>query len=127
MIRPLIEKIKLASLYILTMTPTLVWAGHHTVATVATSVTTQVDAVVKLLNITAYIAGVGFALSGILQFKTHKENPQQVPLSKPIIMILVAACLLFLPTVLTIAGNSMFGHNANSAATAGGSKNLSGH
>jgi len=42
-------------------------------------------------------------------------------------MILVAACLLFLPTILTIAGNSMFGHGANSAATAGGSKNLSGH
>jgi len=40
---------------------------------------------------------------------------------------LIAAALLFLPTILTIAGNSLFGSYAISAATAGGAKNLSGH
>ena len=114
---------------ILTLTPATVIADQYpTISTMAASITTQVNAIANLLSISAYIAGVGFALSGILQFKTHKENPQQVPLSKPIVMILIAAALLFLPSVLTIAGNSLFGPHAVSAATAGGgAKNLSGH
>lgn len=114
---------------ILLLTPAIAGANdpHQTISTIATNVTTHVNAIANILSISAYIAGVGFALSGILQFKTHKENPQQVPLSKPVMMIIIAAALLFLPTVLTIAGNSLFGHNATSAAKAGGAKNLSGH
>jgi len=119
--------IKLLKITLLLM-PTIVVADQHqTISTVATSITTQVNAIANLLSISAYIAGIGFTLSGILQFKTHKENPQQVPLSKPVVMIIIAAALLFLPTVLTIAGNSLFGHNAISAATAGGTKKLDGH
>lgn len=112
----------------LILAPVMVAADQHQdVSTVATNVTTHVNAIANLLSISAYIAGVGFALSGILQFKTHKENPQQVPLSKPVMMIIIAAALLFLPTVLTIAGNSLFGNNAASAAKAAGAKSLTGH
>ena len=83
---------------------------------VADTVTKQATAIAKLLSVTAYVAGVGFALAGILQFKTHKENPQQTPLSKPVVMIVVAACLLFLPTILTIAGSSLLGQGAKTSA-----------
>lgn len=96
------------------------------IAAVATTVTTEVNAVAKLLSVTSYVAGVGFALGGILQFKAHKENPQQTPLSKPVVMIVVAACLLFLPTILAIAGATLFGSSATSAASAGGGASLSG-
>jgi intracellular multiplication protein IcmD len=92
----------------------------------ATTITTQANAVAKLLSVLSYVAGVGFAMAGILQLKAHKENPQQVPLSKPVVMIVVAACLLFLPTILTTAGASLFGASATSAATAGGGAGLSG-
>jgi intracellular multiplication protein IcmD len=112
---------------ILSLMPAIIAAEHSTISAVVTSITVQVNAIANLLSIVAYIAGVCLFLSGILQFKTHKENPQQVPLSKPIVIIMVASALLFLPTVLTIAGNSLFGHNATSAATVGGTKNLSGH
>jgi len=65
----------------LLLIPTIVMADQHqTISTVATSITTQVNAIANLLSISAYIAGVGFALSGILQFKTHKENPQSLPI-----------------------------------------------
>ncbi|HQY22478.1 MAG TPA: type IV secretion protein IcmD [Gammaproteobacteria bacterium] len=86
---------------------------------IAKTVTTQATAIAKLLSVTAYVAGVGFALAGVLQFKTHKENPQQTPLSKPVVMIVVAACLLFLPTILTIAGASLFGASPISSAPSG--------
>lgn len=82
--------------------------GGGDIASVAAKVKTQATAVATLLNVAAYVAGVGFALAGILQFKAHKENPQQTPLSKPVVMIVVAACLLFLPTIMDIAGSSLF-------------------
>lgn len=94
------------------LTTTLVFAqgggGGGDIASVATKVKTQATAVATLLNVAAYVAGVGFALAGILQFKAHKENPQQTPLSKPVVMIVVAACLLFLPTIMELAGGSLF-------------------
>ncbi len=100
--------------------------GDNDLTKVATTVTTQATAVAKLLAGISYVTGVGFAMAGILQFKAHKENPQQVPLSKPVVMIIVAACLLFLPTVMTIAGSSIFGDGASSAGTAGGVAILNG-
>lgn len=100
--------------------PAVLLAAGADITSIATTVTTQATAIAKLLSVTAYVAGVGFALAGVLQFKTHKENPQQTPLSKPVVMIVVAACLLFLPTILTIAGASLFGTGATSSAPAGG-------
>jgi intracellular multiplication protein IcmD len=109
---------KVAVITALALTATVASAGGD-VAAVATTVTTEVNAVAKLLSVASYVAGVGFALGGILQFKAHKENPQQVPLSKPVVMVVVAACLLFLPTILTIAGASLFGSSASTAAGSG--------
>jgi intracellular multiplication protein IcmD len=100
---------------------TAVFAEGGDIVSVATKVTTQATAIVKLLNVAAYVAGVGFALAGVLQFKAHKENPQQVPLSKPVVMIVVSACLLFLPSVLDIAGASLFGGEGKKAIEASGS------
>lgn len=98
-----------------------------TLITIADSVTEQANAVAKLLSVLAYVAGVGFALAGILQLKAHKENPQQVPLSKPVVMLVVATCLLSLPSILEVAGSSLFGEGAaKSAATAGGGADLLG-
>ena len=55
---------------------------YPTISTMAASIT-QVNAIANLLSVSAYIAGVGFALSGILQLGTHKENPQQVSSVNP--------------------------------------------
>lgn len=98
----------------------LVFADGQSITDIAKTVTTEATAVAKLLSVASYVAGVGFAMAGILQFKAHKENPQQVQLSKPVVMIIVAACLLFLPTILTIAGTSLFGTPGKTAAEAGG-------
>lgn len=89
--------------------PAIAQTGDLT--TMANTIKTQAVAVATLLNVAAYVAGVGFAFGGILQFKAHKENPQQTPMSKPVVMIVVAACLLFLPSIMNIAGNSLFGQS----------------
>lgn len=85
------------------------------VTALVTQVTGQANSIATLLNVASYVAGVGFALAGVLQFKAHKENPQQTPLSKPIVLIIVAACLLFLPSIMNIAGQSLFGSSGQQA------------
>ena len=69
----------------------------------------QITSVAEILVVVSYVAGVGFALAGIIQFKAHKDNPAQMPLSKPIVYIVVGACLLFLPQILKTAGTTVFG------------------
>lgn len=81
--------------------------GAEDLSSLSKKIGTQASAIAQLLSIAAYVAGVGFALGGILQFKAHKDAPQQTPLSKPIVMIVVAACLLFLPSILQLAGSSL--------------------
>jgi len=85
------------------------------IVSIAQGVGKQATAIITLLNVASYVAGVGFALAGILQFKAHKENPQQTPLSKPVVMLVVASSLLFLPTVINLAGQSLFGGSQKSA------------
>ena len=98
--------------------------GAEDIAGLSTKIGTQASSIAKLLSIASYVAGVGFALGGILQFKAHKDAPQQTPLSKPVVMIVVAACLLFLPSILDIAGASL-GFD-KSSATAGDVQELGG-
>ncbi|MEL6846324.1 MAG: DUF6750 family protein [Bacteroidota bacterium] len=76
---------------------------------IARGVTEQVNAVASLLVVVSYVAGVGFALNGIIKFRAHQISPQQTPLSQPITMIAIAACLLFLPTIMRAAGTTIFG------------------
>ncbi len=118
--------IKLLSILLLAATASVALAAPDITALTA-NITKQANAIVSLLSITSYVSGVGFAMAGILQFKTHKENPQQTPLSKPVVMLLVSASLLFLPAILATLGTSLFGNNAKSAASAVGSPDLSGY
>ncbi len=83
---------------------------------VSKNITSAANTIAVLLNVAAYVAGVGFALAGILAFKSHKDNPQQNPLSKCVVLIVVAACLLFLPAIMKVAGSSLFGTSATGAS-----------
>jgi len=79
------------------------------VAGIATGVQGQLAGVATLMVYVAYVAGIAFALTGILKFKAHKDQPTQVPLSQPIVLLLLSACLLFLPSILNVAGGTLFG------------------
>ena len=80
-----------------------------TVNTIASNVNNSIAGIVKLMVLASYLAGVGFAMGGILQFKAHKDNPTQVPISKPVVLLCLAGFLLFLPTVMQTAGETLFG------------------
>ncbi len=99
----------LATIFLLFIANPVFAKSGQDLSGLATTLVKQVQSVAKLLTVIAYVAGIGFSLAGIVQFKAHKDNPQQVPLSKPIVYLSVGACLLFLPTVMRTAGETVFG------------------
>jgi len=110
-----IAKVSFLSLGLTFLSTTAAFAAGSDVGlgAIATNVSGQLSSMAQLMVYVAYVAGVGFALAGILQFKAHKDNPQQTPLSKAVVLIIVAACLLFLPSVMSAAGGSVFGSSAS--------------
>lgn len=93
----------------------IAFAEAKDLTAISTNLTEQIKSGAKLIIMISYIAGIGFALGGVIQFKAHKDNPQQVPLSKPIVLLVVGACLLFLPTIITSSGQTIFGGGQKSA------------
>ena len=86
---------------------------------VANQIKTNFSGVAKLITAGAYIAGFGFAFAAILKFKAHKDNPTQIPVGTPIALIFIAAALIFLPSVLTMGGKTVFGNNGKSGGIGG--------
>jgi intracellular multiplication protein IcmD len=83
-------------------------ATTDTIGNIATNVVGSFQQLTQLITAIAYIAGIGFIVAAIFKFKAHKDNPTQVPIGTPIVMLLVGAGLLFLPTVLGVAGQTVF-------------------
>lgn len=78
----------------------------HTASATNVSNLTQLAA---LIQSASYVAGLGFTIAALLKFKSHKTNPTTVPIGTPIALVFIAAALIFLPTILSVAGSTMFG------------------
>ena len=91
-----------------------------TIGTMAASVTKTFVNIGLLITSGSYIAGLAFSVGAIMKFKQHKDNPTQIPIGTPISLVLIAAALLFMPTLLKSIGSTMFG-----TATTAGSKGVS--
>lgn len=90
--------------------------GVQNLSGVASNVISNFGALAKMITAAAYVAGFGFAFAAILKFKAHKDNPQQIPVGTPIALLFIGAALIFLPTLFSITGETVFG----SGATIGG-------
>ncbi|CAM4428105.1 MAG: hypothetical protein LEGION0398_MBIBDBAK_00466 [Legionellaceae bacterium] len=93
--------------------------GAPTIDSVVSNVTTAGASLARLITGVAYLAGLGFAMGSILKFKQHKDNPTQIPIGTPIALLLIAAALMFLPSVFRLAGNTVFGVSAQSGDFSG--------
>ncbi|HEX8806844.1 MAG TPA: hypothetical protein VF741_07835 [Candidatus Aquilonibacter sp.] len=63
----------------------------------------------KLITSASYVAGFAFAVGAILKFKQHKDNPTQIPIGTPIALIFIGAALIFIPTIYSPSGATIFG------------------
>jgi len=84
-------------------------AGGATVGDIAKNINSSLDGVTGLVLGFAYVAAFVVGLMGLFYFKKHNDDPQRVPLSKPIVWLCVSAGLAFLPTVLNTGAVTIWG------------------
>jgi len=90
-----------------------------TLGSMASTITQSFTGLTKLITGGSYVAGLGFAVGAIIKFKAHKDNPTQITIGVPVSLTAIAAALLFLPTVLNMAGDTMFGSGAQTSGPTG--------
>lgn len=93
---------------------------HVALKDMVASITSQYQAVGKLIVAISYLMGFGFVFSSIYKFKQHKDNPTQIPIGGALALLGVGILMMFLPGFIAPAGKSMFGPGANLNQTAGG-------
>lgn len=93
--------------------------SSKTLGNMASSITGSFTSITKLITAGSYLAGLGFSLGAIMKFKQHKDNPTQIPIGTPIALVFIGAALLFLPSILGVAGQTMFGEKGTVAGPGG--------
>lgn len=97
--------------------PSAVLAQYgYDLPSVASTITSSFQDIAKLITAGSYLAGLAFSIGAIMKFKSHKDNPTQIPIGTPIALVFVAAALLFLPSILGVAGATMFGSSGGTTA-----------
>lgn len=94
-------------------------AADTTIGTVASNVTGTFGDLAKLITAGSYVAGFAFGVGAIVKFKAHKDNPTTVPISQPIMLLFVAAALIFVPSVFKTTGGTLFGASGSQAGVSG--------
>jgi len=107
---------KILALFIFTE---FAFAQATNIGGVASKITATLENVTLLITAAAYVTGAGLFFVAIFQFRQHKENPTQTPLSKPMMFLGIAAALLFFPTLIKVTEGTIFG---TGASTGGGAK-----
>lgn len=79
------------------------------IGSIATTVTKSFESIGKLMAATAYLTGFGLTIAAIFKFKQHKDNPTQIPMGTPIALLVVGVTLIFLPSLIGPAGQTIFG------------------
>src|SRR5579871_1372794 len=86
------------------ITGTAALAAISGMGSVAAQVTSNVANIARLVTAASYVAGMAFAVGAIVKFKAHKDNPTQIPISTGVVLLFVAAALIFIPTVFKVSG-----------------------
>lgn len=116
-----------AGLFVLAAEPALAAATYGSAAgdgagvgALTTNLKSSANSITDILSLASYVIGVGFGIKAALKFKESNENKGQTPLSQPIVLLVVAAFLLSLPTLLLMAKDSVLGTGASSVSISNG-------
>lgn len=89
------------------------------IGAVAENVRSNLSAIARLITAASYVAGMAFAVGAVVKFKAHKDNPTQITIGMPIALLFVAAALIFIPSVFTSSGATLFGGSGHVAGVSG--------
>lgn len=76
--------------------------------TVADNMLAGVRGLNSVLIAICFVAGVGFCIGGLIQYKYHRDNPQQVRLSTPIVLLVLGVCFISIPLISMLSESSRF-------------------
>lgn len=82
-------------------------ASAETAGDVADNLFDQLKSFANVATAASFLAGIVVGISALFKFKAYSENPQQTKVAVPIIMALVAACLIGLPAFLSMGKETM--------------------
>jgi intracellular multiplication protein IcmD len=94
--------------------------GGVSLTDVTTNVNHAVSAIANILTDIALVVGIGFVLAAFFKFHQHKQNPQQVPMSQGITLLLIGAGLLVFPILLPTMSKTVFGSSTGGVSQVGG-------
>jgi|GEM_PF-809663 len=94
-------------------------SGNPTLGTLADNLDSTFGSLAQLLTAASYILGFGFTLASIFKFKAHKDSPQQIPIGAPIALLFIGIAMVFLPSVLTTTGTTLFGTSGQTGGISG--------
>ena len=80
--------------------------GYGGIGAVSNNILGPVQGFAYLMNAVCYVIGFGFLLTGLLQYKNYRENPQQVKLSTPVILALLGGLFIALPFIGMLSSSS---------------------
>ena len=84
------------------------------IAGISRNVVGNVPSILNVISVVSYLIGIGLGLKGALKLKEYNEtHGQQVKLSTPITLLIVASLCLALPTVVTASKNAVFGNDSS--------------
>ena len=92
-------------------------AAGITLSTVQSNVKGSVINIAKILQNIALVSGIGFIFASFFKFHAHKMQPQQVPLSQGVALLLVGAGLAVFPLLLNTATKAVFNTTVQSAGS----------
>ena len=87
-------------------------------ASIGQNIDGAVSAMARIFVDIALVAGIGFIMAAFFKFHQHKQNPQQVPISNGVTLLLVGAGLSMFTVILPTATTAVFG--SQSLAQVGG-------
>lgn len=82
--------------------------SSHSVAQVSTDLLQPIGLFTKTLYNICYIIGAMMLVGSIVQYRDHRNNPSQVPFSRPIILLLLGLLLILLPIIGQLSASSSY-------------------
>ena len=112
------KKLKIALATILVSSPALVMA--KSAGDIADSLGSQASTATTAAVLVAALIGIVFLIMGGMGFKKYADNPQQTPLSKPMIFLAAGALLFGLSATSETMQTTIFGDNSGAIGTGQG-------
>lgn len=101
----------LTSVVLLLLPQALLAGSTGSIGDAAVNLLGPTEIITKLALIACYIVGVALILVSFAQYKIHLQSPKLVPLTTPVLLLVLGIITVFIP----YASENMFGESASAA------------